>query len=181
MQTNLPGCNFPLLFLGALRIQPPPLDVSDIVGLQYWKPLVHQLGEIRHLMGIHREVLVRRQGSHAFDHLRAELENTVEEPLKYACKVLQSYQSTLVDLATNTTGYLAGKRERRSKFASHLEKIEKELKSAPTKKGVLLPSWAREARELWSDKCPNRDCFTINGTTLEGFTTGIPQKFLDTG
>ncbi|KAI1357227.1 hypothetical protein F5Y08DRAFT_353315 [Xylaria arbuscula] len=178
-QSDLPDCNFPVLELGAFRLRPPPLDVSEDVGLKHWKAAVHQLGETRRLLERNRETLVKQQGAQVFNHLHAELENLVEKPLRYSCKVLQSLQAKLLDLSTNTTGFSAAKNERISKLASVLDEFETELKAASNGTGALLPSWVYEARELWSTNCPNRDCLIVNGTRIETFAGGVPRKLLD--
>ncbi|KAI0522309.1 hypothetical protein F5B22DRAFT_660627 [Xylaria bambusicola] len=179
-QSDLLGCNFPELYLGSFRLHPPPFDISNRIGLYHWESAARQLQEIRRLIKANGETLVRKYGSIHVDYLNKELDNFVDKPLRFGCRVLPYLQAKLLELSTNTTGLNAAKRERRIALANLLDDVEKKIRQSPWESWTLtvLPAWAREAPELRSKACPKQDCFRVNGATLESVTQDIPEKLL---
>ncbi len=175
-------CNFPLLYMGASLLR-PPLNVSAGLGLEEWEPAVHQLRELRRLLNVHREILIKRQGYQEFAHLYVDLEDLIEKPLRYGCSMLQGLQAKLLKISTDSTWFPMAKYKYRSILANTLQEVETELLGNISGAVVrhLLPSWAREAPELRSESCPNQDCFKIDEAALDFVTIDIPYKLLTTG
>ncbi|KAI0975494.1 hypothetical protein F4678DRAFT_272166 [Xylaria arbuscula] len=173
------NCNFPLLYMGA-SLLPPPLRISVAAGLEDWEPAVRQLSEIHRLMDVYREDLIKEQGPEALDRLRADLQNLVEEPLKYGCSVLESLQTNLTQLYASSSWSHAAEAGHRAMLARFLRETESELADhiPTTTVTQLLPSWARETRTLWSSSCPARDCFKIGAASLDLVAIDIPYKLL---
>ncbi|KAI1293428.1 hypothetical protein F5Y03DRAFT_399891 [Xylaria venustula] len=173
------NCNFPLLYMGA-SLLPPPLRISVAAGLEDWEPAVRQLSEIRRLVDVNREALIKEQGPEELDRLHAGLQDLVEKPLKYGCSVLENLQAKLTQLYADNSWSHATEHGHRAKLADLLREVESELADniPEVTTTQLLPSWARETQKLWSDSCPARDCFKIGTTSLDLVTADIPSKLL---
>ncbi|KAI1171582.1 hypothetical protein F4777DRAFT_565008 [Nemania sp. FL0916] len=195
----LPECDFQLLYIGDSLLN-PPLNITASLDLATWQVVARQLAELQHLLATHRGAIIARHGVREFEQFRADLENTIERPLRLACSTVRRLQVGLLEFndlfeanvnSEETHDYNHDSKnndkndedddDTRAILAAMLHAIEIDVHEAIIGASTtrLLPGWARhDAPELRSDRCPRRDCFKIRETALDIVALKIPRKVL---
>ncbi|KAI1754030.1 hypothetical protein F4782DRAFT_494796 [Xylaria castorea] len=174
---ELQGCDFNLLCGGASALE-PPFDVADSVNLRQWQAAWRQLSELTRLIDINRGLFIYRHGIKEVKNFRVDLETLVEKPLRYGCSTLQHLQVGLLEFKDVDINQDVELRVILSNILRETEIsiINNTLGATITH---LLPSWARQAPELRSERCPGQDCFKIGETALDIAMLQIPIELIN--
>ncbi|KAF2964047.1 hypothetical protein GQX73_g9527 [Xylaria multiplex] len=181
LPSDLPECNFPLLYLGSSLLK-PPYDISTNVNIEKWESAVQQLKEVQRLIDVHKKSLLQQYGPEKLEGLLSGLDLLVEKPIRIGCFVLQHLQSELIELSTTQSTKSIS--QRRALLKELLRESELQILHAiqeisSQKPNSTLLSWARFAPELQSESCPGHQCFVLDLNFIEDFTRIIPEKLLD--
>ncbi|KAK5627828.1 hypothetical protein RRF57_003543 [Xylaria bambusicola] len=171
------ACNFRMLRITS-QLLDPPYDIAGTVNLTAeWEPIADQLSEIRSLLNNHWQSLVNLHGYQEVVHFHDSLVAWVENPLKYGCSTLQHVQNTLVSLV-HTSKESRGLRK--ALLETALQEYETDIQNHVSNEvpELRLPNWARQASELRSDKCINRNCFMRGLYPIDLIAAEIPYGVL---
>ncbi|TRX89340.1 hypothetical protein FHL15_009777 [Xylaria flabelliformis] len=174
---KLPDCDFHVLYRGASALE-PPFDVANSINLKQWQAAWQQLSELRVLIDSHRSCLMHQHGAEEFKSFLSDLEILVEKPLRYGCSTLQHLQVGLFEFKNIAIDQDYGPRAILSGLLRETE-ISIINNTLGTTITHLLPSWARQAPELRSKRCPGQDCFKIEETALDIAMLQIPIELLN--
>ncbi|KAI0861719.1 hypothetical protein F4860DRAFT_513513 [Xylaria cubensis] len=174
---KLPDCDFDLLYRGASALE-PPFDVANNINLKQWQAAWRQFNELRVLIDSHRSCLILQHGAEEFKSFLSDLETLVEKPLRYGCSTLQHLQVGLFEFRNIDIDQDDGPRATLSGLLRETE-ISIINNTLGTTITHLLPSWARQARDLRSERCPSQDCFKIEETALDIAMLQIPIELLN--
>ncbi|KAI0451593.1 hypothetical protein F5B21DRAFT_486525 [Xylaria acuta] len=174
---ELQDCDFHLLYGGASALE-PPFDVADSVNLRQWQAAWRNFGELTRLIDIHQEALIGRHGTEEFKRFRVDLKTLVEKPLRYGCSTLQSLQVGLLEFRHMN---IDEDYEHRVMLSNMLREAEIGIVNNTLGMTIthLLPSWARQAPELRSERCLSQDCFKIGETALDIAMLQLPIELIN--